>query len=54
LTIAQNSPWDGIATVSGGGIGNGYGMIAGNGVYVYRNPNVPGKAAYLEIGLKIQ
>lgn len=54
LTIAQNSPWDGIATVSGGGIGNGYGMIAGNGVYVYRNPNVVGKAAYFEVGLKIQ
>jgi hypothetical protein len=54
LTITQNSPWDGIATVSGGGIGNGYGMIAGNGVYVYRNPNVVGKAAYFELGLKIQ
>lgn len=54
LTITQNSPWDGIATVAGGGIGNGYGMIAGNGVYVYRNPNVVGKAAYFEVGLKIQ
>jgi hypothetical protein len=54
LTVTQNSPWDGIATVSGGGIGNGYGMIAGNGVYVYRNPNVVGKAAYFELGLKIQ
>jgi hypothetical protein len=29
-------------------------MIAGNGVYVYRNPNVVGKAAYFELGLKIQ
>lgn len=53
-TIVENSPWSGIATVSGGGIGNGYGMFAGNGVYVYRNPNVPGEAAYFEIGLRVQ
>ena len=54
LTITQNSPWNGIATVSGGGIGDGYGMIAGNGVYVYRNTTIPGRAAYFEVGLKIQ
>jgi len=54
LTIAENSPWSGLATVTGGGNGTGYGMIAGNGVYVYRNPNIVGRAAYLELGLKIQ
>jgi hypothetical protein len=53
LTIAQNSPWNGIATVTGGGLGTGYGMVAGNGVYVYKNSNIPGKVAYMEIGLKI-
>lgn len=53
LTIAQNSPWAGIATVSGGGVGNGYGMIAGNGVYVYRNSTIPSQPAYYEIGLRV-
>lgn len=54
LTIAENAPWSGLATVTGGSYGTGYGMIAGNGVYVYRNPTIPGRAAYLELGLKIQ
>jgi hypothetical protein len=52
LAIAQNSPWTGISTVTGGSNGTGYGMIAGNGVYVYRNPNI--SAAYFEVGLKVQ
>jgi len=54
LTITQNSPWDGIATVSGGGVGNGYAVLAGNGVYAYRNPNVPNRPAYFEVGMKLQ
>lgn len=53
-SITQNTPWNGIGTVTGGGVGTGYGIVAGNGVYVYRNANIPGKSAYFEIGLKIQ
>lgn len=53
LTIQENTPWTGIATVTGGTTGTGYGLIAGNGVYVYRNPNIPNEAAYFEIGLAV-
>ena len=52
LTITQNSPWNGIATVSGGSVGPGYGIIAGNGVYVYRNPNI--STPYFELGMRMQ
>jgi hypothetical protein len=53
LTVAGNTPWTGIATVTGGSAGTGYGMLAGNGVYVYRNPTIPGQSAYFEVGLRI-
>lgn len=53
LAITENAPWTGMATVTGGGMGTGYGMIAGNGVYVYRNPTISGRSAYFELGLKI-
>ena len=53
LAITQNTPWKGIATVTGGSAGAGYGILAGNGVYVYRNPTIPSQSAYFEIGLKI-
>ena len=52
LNISVNSPWNGIATITGGSYGTGYGIIAGTGVYVYRNPTV--SAPYYEIGLKVQ
>jgi hypothetical protein len=51
--ITQNAPWNGIATITGGSYGTGYGLLAGNGVYVYRNPTIPGTPSYMEIGLKI-
>jgi len=52
--ITQNSPWNGIATITGGSYGTGYGLLAGNGVYVYRNPTIPGTPSYMEIGLKVE
>lgn len=52
--ITQNTPWNGIATITGGAYGTGYGLLAGNGVYVYRNPTIPGTPSYMEIGLKIE
>jgi hypothetical protein len=51
--ITQNTPWNGIATITGGSYGTGYGLLAGNGLYVYRNPTIPGTPSYMEIGLKI-
>jgi hypothetical protein len=53
-TATTNIPWDGLSTISSDGIGAGYGLIAGNGVYVYRNPAMPNKPAYLEIGLRYE
>jgi hypothetical protein len=53
LAITPNSPWNGISTVTGGGSGTGYGMLAGNGVYVYRNPTIVGAPAYFEVGLRV-
>ena len=52
--ITQNTPWNGIATINGGSYGAGYGLLAGNGVYVYRNPTIPGTPSYMEIGLKVE
>ena len=50
-----NSPWTGIATITGAcNTGTGYGILAGNGVYVYTNPTTPSKPAYYELGLRIQ
>lgn len=51
LSLTPNAPWSGITTVAGG-TGTGYGMIAGNGVYVYRNSTI--SAPYFEVGLKVQ
>ena len=49
LTITRDSPWTGMAKTSASG-GQGYGILAGTGVYAYRNPSVA--QAYFEIGMR--
>ena len=51
--VTYNQPWTGMATVTGGSVGTGYALLAGNGVYVYRNPTIPNQSAYYEIGLRL-
>ncbi len=52
-TITYNQPWAGISTISSNTYGDGYSILAGNGVYVYRNPNIPNRSAYYQIGLRL-
>ncbi len=49
LTITRDTPWTGMARTSATG-GQGYGILAGTGVYAYRDPNVA--AGYFEIGMR--
>jgi len=49
LTITRDSPWTGIARTSSVG-GQGYGILAGTGVYAYRNPQ--NGSGYFEIGMR--
>lgn len=49
LTITRDSPWTGMAKTSALG-GQGYGILAGTGVYAYRDP--ARAAGYFEIGMR--
>lgn len=49
LTITRDSPWVGMARTSAFG-GQGYGILAGTGVYAYRDPSV--SQPYFEIGMR--
>jgi hypothetical protein len=48
-TITPDTPWLGMAKTSSTG-GNGYGILAGTGVYVYRDPNI--SSGYFEVGMR--
>lgn len=49
LTLTANNPWTGIVHTNSSG-GNGYGILAGSGVYAYRDPAVA--AGYFELGMR--
>jgi hypothetical protein len=51
LTIALNDPWIGMGKTSAAG-GQGYGIMAGTGVYAYRNPAT--FRGYFELGMRKQ
>ena len=52
--ISQNTPWDGMATVSSNAQQPGYAMLAGNGVFTYHNSSIKvGNIEFFQVGLKM-